>query len=105
MRVIPSRHTDPITSHKGAKDVKLRADGQKMRLLKVYDQFGQMNSEQAAKLAGISMRSCFWKRCSELCLDMSYLLDTGKEEPGDSGSMRIVYEITSDGSAYLSNHR
>lgn len=105
MRIIPSRTTDPITSHLGEQDVKMRADSQKMRLLRVYEEFGMMNSEHAARLAGISMRSCFWKRCSELCLDMGFLFDTGKTEPGDAGSERIVYTITSSGSAYLRNHK
>jgi|SRR4051812_31098495 hypothetical protein len=101
MRVIPSRNTDPDTSHDGEKDVAMRANSQKMKLLNVYDTYGPMNSEHAARMAGISMRSCFWKRCSELDLDMGFLEDTGKREPGDAGSARIVYEITDKGRAYL----
>jgi len=96
-RVIPSRTDDPETSHLGEKDVAMRATSQKMLLLSVYSQYGPMSSENAAKAAGLSMRSCFWKRCSELCLDMGYLEDTGKTEPGDAGSARIVYRITDTG--------
>ena len=75
----------------------MRATSQKMLLLSVYSQYGPMSSENAAKAAGLSMRSCFWKRCSELCNDMGYLEDTGKTEPGDAGSARIVYRITDEG--------
>lgn len=98
-RIIPSRNTDPETSHLGEKDVRMRATSQKMLLLGVYKDYGMMSSEHAAKTAGLSMRSCFWKRCSELCLDMGYLEDTGKTEQGDAGSARIVYRITDAGRA------
>lgn len=102
MRIIPSRNTDPDTSHKGEKDVALRADTQKYDLLDAFERYGPtMMSEEAARLAGISALSCYWKRCSELCLDMGYLEDTGNRKTGRSGSERIVYTITPRGSAAL----
>lgn len=101
MRVIPSRHSDPQTSHDGEKDVAMRANSQKYKLLSVYAKNGRMNSEHAAQLAGLSPLSCYWKRCSELHLDMGYLMDTGKTEVGRAGSARIVYEITDWGRAAL----
>jgi len=102
MRVIPSRRTDPDTSHIGERDVALRATSQKFLLLDAYRKYGVMNSERAAQRAGLSPLSCYWKRCSELCLDMGYLEDTGKREVGRAGSPRIVYRITDRGVAALS---
>lgn len=101
MRVIPSRRTDPETSHIGEKQVAMRATSQKYQLLSAYAAYGVMNSEHAAHLAGLSPLSCYWKRCSELCLDMGYLEDTGKTELGRAGSPRIVYRITDAGQAAL----
>jgi hypothetical protein len=101
VRVIPSRRTDPETSHLGEQDVKMRATSQKFMLLTAYSTHGQMNSEHAAQMAGLSPLSCYWKRCSELCLDMGYLEDTGKTEMGRAGSARIVYRITPRGEAAL----
>jgi hypothetical protein len=105
MRIIPSRNTDPQTSHDGEKDVAMRADSQKYKLLAAYETHGVMNSEHAAQLAGLSPLSCYWKRCSELCLDMGYLYDTGKTETGRAGSARIVYGITDRGRAALRRAR
>lgn len=105
MRIIPSRNTDPETSHLGEKDVAMRADSQKYKLLQAYATHGRMNSEHAAQLAGLNPLSCFWKRCSELCLDMGYLYDTGKTQVGRAGSARIVYEITDRGRAALARVR
>ena len=101
MRIIPSRHTDPPTSHLGEKDVALRADSQKYKLLAAFYEWGPLLSEQAANYAGLSPTSCYWKRCSELCLDMGYLEDTGKTLMGRAGSARIVYKITDRGVAAL----
>lgn len=84
----------------------MRATSQKIRLLDVYDNYdAPLTSEEAAKLAGLPMRSCFWKRCSELCIDLGYLADTGKTRPGDAGSARIVYVITDRGRAALRRAR
>jgi hypothetical protein len=101
MRVIPSRSTDPETSHRGEKDVAMRADSQKYKLLAAYETYGEMIPDQARRLAGISARSCYWKRCSELHLDMSFLEDTGKVAKGDSGSDQAVLAITPRGESYL----
>jgi hypothetical protein len=101
MRIIPSRRTDPDTSHKGERDVAMRADSQKYRLLAAFEEYGPIMSEEAAQIAGISPLSCYWKRCSELCHDMGYLEDTGRRGIGRSGSERIIYVITPRGSIAL----
>lgn len=60
-----ARNTDPETSKVAAKSVSMRSDSQRARLLRTYSAEPQID-EQAAQAAGVNMRSCWWKRCSEL---------------------------------------
>lgn len=101
-----ARHTDPATSHTGARSVKVRAGSQKARLLAQYRAdalVGGRNGltdDEAAVDAGLD-RSCFWKRCSEMRED-GLIEDTGHVRPGPlHGEDRMVCTITAAGLAVI----
>lgn len=61
-----ARNDDPVSSHLAAVDSHGRVS-QRNRLLLAFALGRQvLSDEQAAELAGVSPRSCWWKRCSEL---------------------------------------
>ena len=93
-----TRRDDHATSIAGANSVAYRAGSQKERLLRAYRYAGAdgLTDEEACVLAGISLRSCYWKRCSELRED-GVIASLGRSRPGDAGVPRIVCAITSDG--------
>lgn len=62
-------------------------------------------AEQAADLAGVSLRSCFWKRASEL-RKKEYLepvIRKGEQEfrQSEAGGFQTVWKITTEGKAKL----
>ena len=68
-----ARHTDPITSHKSAARVYRLAPQKAAILSAFYSQTregnGTLTDHEAAIAAGVSMRSCPWKRVGELLTD------------------------------------
>lgn len=90
------RANDHHTSVAGASDVAFRAGSQKAKLLLAYFDHGALTADEAMEHAGVSPRSCYWKRCSEL-RELGYIEMTGEERPGSSGSLQIVCHITADG--------
>lgn len=102
----------PSTSATAAERVRRREGGdiatftaksQKAKLLHAYaghtDPRG-MHAGEARVAAGLSLRSCFWKRVSELA-QVGYIEPTGEERMDrDSGSDRIVYRVTGAGLDY-----
>lgn len=90
----PARTSDPVTSHLGAADVIGRAGNQRHRLLATY-LIGPATDATAAERAGLlATRSCWWKRCSEL-RQFGAIEPTGEiERDPETGSQRIVCEIT-----------
>lgn len=71
-RTIPSRRSDPETSHRAYREVAvLRAGTQRAKLLIAYGAKTEIPliDEEAMVLSGVSPRSCWWKRCSELRAD------------------------------------
>jgi hypothetical protein len=99
------RKQDHHTSEQGAYDVAFRAGTQKAKLLTAYFDHGHLTADEAAKEAGVSMRSCYWKRCSEL-RDIGFIEpvmdgDTVIERPGDSGSLQMVCKITREGYRFV----
>ena len=92
-----SRRGDRATSIAGARAVAYRAGSQKALLLSAYAIAGArgLTDEEAAAAAGLSIRSCYWKRCGELRQD-GYIAEAGKR-PGEAGVDRIVCAITSTG--------
>ena len=82
-----ARATDPHTSHLAASHARVRAQTQLGRLLATYlNQQGAeaLTDEMAAHLTGLPVRSCWWKRCSEL-RDMGLIerVGTGRSSLGE----------------------
>lgn len=62
-----ARHTDPATSHDGARSVTVRAGSQKARLLAQYAAAGYHGlTDDEAAIDAYLTHSCYWKRCGEL---------------------------------------
>lgn len=95
-----ARSSDPSTSKAGAVAVSYRANSQKARLLQAFVSAGEQGrtDEEAAMASGVSMRSCFWKRCSELRED-GMIEDIGITRAGDAGVPRMVCRVTNAGRA------
>lgn len=93
-----ARNSDPLTSHLGAVSISYRSGSQKAKLLQAYATAGAngLTDEEAAERAGLSMRSCYWKRCSELRQD-GYVAETGQTRLGSAGVARLVCSITNSG--------
>lgn len=88
-----ARTSDPITSHMGSYDVKERALTQKQRLLKAFFAHpAGLTDEEAALVAGLPIRSCWWKRCSEL-RDDGLIEHTEQMRLGSAGCNRLVSRI------------
>ena len=95
------RSNDHHTSVQGAYDVGFRAGTQKAKLLIAYFDYPSLTADEAMRHAGVSARSCYWKRCSEL-REMGYIEQVivggvAWERRGESGSMQIVCAITNEG--------
>lgn len=102
-RVIPSRTTDPATSHSAAKAVTVRAGTQRARLLIAFMELPDATDEEAMERAdGVSPFSEYSKRCSEL-REVGMIKPTGETRPGISGQARIVSVITERGLDCLLN--
>lgn len=48
-----------------------------------------LTDEEAAEIAGLHVRTCWWKRCSELRA-AGLIVETGRTRKGSSGRQRIV---------------
>jgi len=98
-----ARHTDPITSHLGASDVRLRRDSQKVQLLIEYAK-RPMTDEEAGYASKLAMKPkcCYWKRCSEL-RDLGFIADMGVTRLSSAGSAMMVCDLTREGRIALQN--
>ena len=102
-----ARTTDPVTSHLAAIESPERVAQRDRILLAFYfNRRRAMTDEQASQEAGVSPRSCWWRRCSELREDG--LIFRVADESGNSiqvkGSQgRPVHAsiITGVGTSYL----
>lgn len=93
-RTIPSRHSDPGTSHAAAQAITIRAGSQRARLLAAFLRLTDATDDEAMAAAeGVSQLSCYWKRCSEL-REGGFIRATGETRLGSAGMMRIVCEAT-----------
>jgi hypothetical protein len=106
-----ARHTDPATSHDGARSVTVRAGSQKARLLAQYAAAAQAWLDGVALIPGLTddeaaigaylTHTCYWKRCSEMRED-GLIADTGRTRPGPlHGEARMVCVITDAGLAVI----
>lgn len=57
-----------------------------------------LTAEEAREAAGLSPRSCYWKRCSEL-RECGFIRPTGETRPGDTDMHQMVCVITDTGEA------
>lgn len=93
--------SDPHTSHLAARRAAYRAGSQKALLLAAYHRLPDATDEEAAKEAGVSLRSSFWKRCGEMREDGLIAFVTVHGQPltrvGDLGAERMVSRITPAG--------
>lgn len=100
--VIPSRTTDPVTSHAAAKEIRVKAGSQRAYLLHCFWNFpGGLTDEEAMRCShGVSAMSEFSKRCSEL-REGGFIEATGETRAGSAGPQRIVSRITAKGRAWI----
>jgi hypothetical protein len=93
-----ARDGDPITSHMGADDIKIRSGSHRARILIAYKDGRALTDDQAAlDVAEMPENSCWWKRCSELRQGL-YIEPTGKIAISlRSDSSRMTCVITERG--------
>lgn len=111
-RVIPSRDTDPETSHAAAREIRVKAGSQRALLLYAFssveyqDGVSDMTDEQAMWNAdGVAPSSEYAKRCSEL-RDGGFIEETGETRVSTvTGKARIVSRITDKGRAWVRSNR
>lgn len=112
--VIPSRNTDPATSHAAAAEIKIRANSQRALLLQAFSlhyrsrlsgEYRGLTDEEAMEWAeGVSPTSEYAKRCSEL-REGGFIEPTGETRAGSAGPQRIVSKITDKGRAWIEANR
>jgi hypothetical protein len=99
---IKARASDPWTAHNAAEAVAKmgRSKNQRWQLLRVFaSSLGEegLTSEEAASFAaGVSLRSEYSTRCSEL-QRLGMLRRTGRTRKGEAGVERDVYIVTDRG--------
>lgn len=110
VNVVPMRKREPGTSVSPTADSALlivRSGSQRARILLAYMAAGEegLTDDQAARAAGISDKSCWWKRCSELRQSgLTTPIVAGDDDipvmrEGESGVLRTVCVITPEGQA------
>lgn len=93
-----ARTTDPDTAHAAAQAYPLRKGSHRTLLLLAFAEAGDRGAtdERAAFVAGLSPRSEYATRCSEL-KRAGLVVDTTETRPGSSGAARVVRRITPAG--------
>lgn len=106
--VIPSRATDPETSHAAAREIRVKANSQRAYLLESFYRWhvkGGLTDEEAMMWSDhVNAISEFSKRCSEL-REGGYIEPTGETRAGSAGVERIVSRITDKGRAWIEANR
>lgn len=104
--VIPSRTTDPATSHAAAKEIRVKANSQRALLLAVFASHVPLTDEEAMfeSLGTVRATSEYAKRCSEL-REGGFIEPTGETRAGSAGPQRIVSRITDKGRAWIESNR
>jgi hypothetical protein len=106
-RVIPSRSTDPETSHRAAAAIEVKAGTHRAKLLQAFSQIavygrydGTATDEEAASLADL-LHAEYAKRCSELREAGMIEQLPGVVRKGRAGVDRLVCQITPKGVAVV----
>lgn len=101
-----ARRTDPVTSHLAAVGTPGRVS-QRNRILLGYALANRwsLTDEQAAEEAGVSPRSCWWRRCSEL-RELGHIAPLRNEDGlihvmSSQGKQVMTSMITPAGKQYL----
>src|SRR5690349_11325025 len=104
--VIPSRTTDPDTSHAAAREIRVKAGSQRAWLLTAFNRDIGLTDEEAMyeTLGAVKPVSEYAKRCSEL-REGGFIEPTGETRPGSAGVERIVSRITAKGMAWVEANR
>lgn len=106
--VIPSRATDPETSHAAAREIRVKAGTQRARLLDAFSMWTHAGAtDEQAMLStdgSVSPTSEYAKRCSEL-REGGFIEATGETRAGSAGPQRIVSRITPKGRAWIEANR
>jgi hypothetical protein len=113
--VIPSRSTDPDTSHVATAEIRVKAGSQRARLLAAFHDVdvrinlsglheGLTDEEAMGYAIGVSPGSEYAKRCSEL-REGGFIEPTGETRAGSAGPQRIVSRITPKGRAWVEANR
>jgi hypothetical protein len=90
-----ARTADPDTSHEAAR--RLTSKATMMRtLLRTYDYWGWLTTDEAIGRAGYRAEAGAWKRISDLAMH-GFIEDAGPRRPGLSGRLQIVRRITDKG--------
>lgn len=107
-RTIPSRRSDPGTSHAADHAIVVKAGTQRAKLLLSFLAMSELtgpdmdpgltDEEAMEKSEGVSPTSEYAKRCSEL-RDAGLIEPTGETRKGAAGVDRIVSTITDQGRA------
>lgn len=94
------RTTDPDTSRKAAKNVKVRVGSQQWQLLDAYSKRVDMTADEAGIATGLANKPgcCYWHRVSDL-LKHGYIENTGAQRVARSGELQRVNRITDKGRA------
>lgn len=105
-----ARATDPPTSHAAAEAIRMKAESARWKLLLAhYDDWREhgwsqsgLADEEAAIIAGLSLRSEYASRCSELRKwDPPLLVMMEEERNGAAGVGRAVSRLTRAGRAFV----
>lgn len=106
--VIPSRSTDPETSHAAAREIRVKANSQRALLLDAFSMWTHAGAtDEQAMLStdgSVSPTSEYAKRCSEL-REGGFIEATGETRAGSAGPQRIVSRITDKGRAWIEANR
>lgn len=94
-----ARRTDPPTSQEAAERIRPKSARWQLLAAHLADPDG-LTDEEAADSAGLSLRSEYATRCSEL-MRAGYLRDTEATRTGASGMKRQVRVITEQGRAWF----
>lgn len=98
MELPMARKSDPHTSHEAGGKVQVRAGSHRAMVLNEYWKAPEgLIDEQAGERSGLlALRSCYWKRCSEL-RTMGLIVDTGETRASSLGNEQMVCKITLEG--------
>lgn len=106
-RVIPSRKSDPDTSHTAARNIVVKAGTQRAYLLQAFDRArldgkdGLTDEHAMMWTNGLAHpHSEYSKRCSEL-REAGLIEPTGETRNGSSGQARMVSRITERGRQWI----